>query len=66
MYLFAALCLFSIAASEFLLPLTGKLVAAFVAFGLPGLAILAFGFSLLFKFLREYPHPPSEDSHVSR
>ena len=66
MYIYAALLLFSIVASEslrvyFPMPLPGL-----VAFGVPGAAIIGYGFSLLLSFLKKYPRPAAEVTDVSR
>ena len=63
-YIYAVLLLFSVVASEFLLNYVDKTIGNFLVFGLPGLAIEAYGFSLLVRFLRRYPRASKEVSDV--
>jgi hypothetical protein len=64
MYLYAALFVFCIIQSEFLIDYLGEPLNAVLCFGVPGLIILILGLSFLFKFMRKYPIQNPEASHV--
>lgn len=56
LYVYAALLIFAVAETEFLLGLLGSPLNAVLSFGLPGLIISFIGVVLLVKFVRSYPH----------
>ncbi|MCK4655696.1 MAG: hypothetical protein KAT85_01655, partial [candidate division Zixibacteria bacterium] len=66
LYIYAALLIFGVVASEFLLDYIGAPFNTIISFGIPGLAILVYGISLLFRFMKSYPKPTQEVAHVSR
>jgi hypothetical protein len=66
MYIYAVIIFFGIPHSGFLYDYVGKPLNTLISFGIPGLAVLLLGISLLFKFLKGYPKPTQEVAHVSR
>lgn len=66
MYVYAALFLFGIAASEFLLSYVHRTVGNIVVFGIPGILITGYGFYLLVNFLKTHPRPTAEEYHVQQ
>jgi len=60
LYLYLAILVAGIIQSEFLLGIIGIPFNSLLAFGLPGVAVLAFGIALLVKFIRKYPLSPPE------
>lgn len=66
MYIYALFFFFSIVASEFLYNYIGMPYNNLITFGVPGTALIGYGFSLLIRFLKEYPKPATEDSDVCR
>jgi hypothetical protein len=66
MYIYAAALLFSILESEMLISYVGTPLNFFISFAIPGVAILVFGLKLLVSFMKKYPKPTQEASHVSR
>ena len=57
MIIYAALLLYAIVSTEFLIPYLGKPLSTILSFGIPGLAIIGYGVFLLLKFLKKYPLP---------
>jgi hypothetical protein len=66
MYIYAAGLLFCILESEMLLGYVGAPLNFFISFAIPGVAILIFGLKLLLSFVKKYPKPAQEASHVAR
>jgi hypothetical protein len=60
LYVYAAVLIFGIAESEFLLRYVNPPYNMIIAFGLPGIVILAIGLNLLIKFIQKYPRPTPE------
>jgi hypothetical protein len=66
MYLYAALFMFAIPHSDFMYDYVGRPANALMTFGVAGLLILIYGSVLLSDFIRKYPLPATEVSHVDR
>jgi len=66
MYIYALVLSFGIPHSGFLYDFVGKPFNSLITFGIPAAAILVFGLTLLFRFMRKYPKPTSEVPDVSR
>ena len=66
LYIYAVVMFFGFPHSGFLYDYIGKPLNSLISFGIPGLAILAYGISLLFRFMKSYPRPTEEVAHVSR
>jgi len=64
LYLYAIVLVYGIVQSEFLDQFVGSPFNSLISFGIPGTAILVFGLSLLAGFLKKYPKPTAEASHV--
>ena len=60
LFVYAAVLVFSIAESEFLLDYLDPPYNMIISFGLPGAAILAIGVNLLYKFIQKYPLTTAE------
>lgn len=60
LYVYAALLIFGVIESEFLLGYVGTPLSAIISFGIPGAIILVIGLTLLFRFLHMYPRPTPE------
>ncbi|MFH2055172.1 MAG: hypothetical protein ABIJ61_04375 [bacterium] len=63
-FLYIALLFAGVVEAEFLLEYLGAPLNSIVSFGVPGLAILLIGISLLVKFLRDYPKQTGEATDV--
>jgi hypothetical protein len=66
MYIYAVIIFFSIPHSGFLYDYVSIPFNSLISFGIPGLAILVYGISLLVRFMKRYPKPTQEVAHVSR
>jgi hypothetical protein len=60
LYVYGAVLIFSVAESEFLLDYVNPPYNMIIAFGLPGIVILAIGLNLMIKFIQKYPRPTPE------
>ncbi len=66
LYVYAALLIFAILESEYLLAYIDPPYNSLISFALPGAAILAIGISLMFRFMKKYPKPEPEATHVGQ
>jgi hypothetical protein len=66
LYIYAALLIACVVEAEFLLEHVGSPLNALISFGIPGGIISAIGILLLLTFVRKYPKPTPEVSHVNR
>lgn len=64
LYVYAALLLAGVVQAEFLLEYVGAPLNTLVSFGVPGLAIVAYGITLLVGFIKKYPVQPREAPYV--
>jgi len=62
LYIYGALLAFGIIESMFIYPFVDSPVHTMISFGIPGVVVIAYGITLLYKFLGKYPKP--EESHV--
>ena len=62
LYIYGILLAFGIIESKFIYSLIDPPVHALISFGIPGVAITAYGISLLYRFLGQYPKP--EENHA--
>jgi len=65
LYIYALLISFGILHSGFLSRWVGMPFNSLISFGVPGLIIFAYGLVLLFGFMKKYPKPTPEVTHVS-
>ena len=65
-YIYLALMFLAVVQSEILASYVSGPLASVLCFGLPGVAILGYGCSLLNSFIRKYPKSHAEVAHVSR
>jgi hypothetical protein len=66
LYIYAALLVFGVVSSEFLVGYVGAPFNTIISFGLSGLIIFIVGLSLLVGFIRKYPKPTPEVNHAGR
>jgi hypothetical protein len=64
MYIYAAVLFVSIPHAAVVYDFVGEPVNSLISFGLPGLAILAYGLVLLNQFTKKYPLPKPEANHA--
>lgn len=64
LYVYAALLIFAVLESEYLLKYIDPPYNSLISFGIPGAVILPIGISLLFRFMKKYRKPEPETAHV--
>jgi hypothetical protein len=65
LWIYAGLLIAGIAESEFLISRIGRPYNDIVAFGLPGLVVMAIGLNMLVRFIQKYPKSRPEANHAT-